>query len=53
MSVIPPTPGPRPYEVTWVSKLGHFDIVQEDVEVEGYQLYAVQKWCAPRPEQIK
>lgn len=53
MSVIPPTPGPRPYEVTWVSKLGQFDIIQEEVEVEGYQIYAVQKWCIPLPEQIK
>lgn len=49
MSVIPPTPGPRRYEVTWVSKLGQFDIIQEE-EVEGYQIYAVQKWCVPLPE---
>jgi hypothetical protein len=47
MSVIPPTPGPRRYDVTWVSKLGQFDIIQEEVEVEGYQIYAVQKWCVP------
>ena len=53
MSVIPPTPGPRPYEATWDSKLGQFDIVQEEVEVEGYQIYAVQKWCVPLPEKVK
>jgi len=53
MSVTPPTPGPRRYEVTWVSKLGYFDIIQEEVEVEGYQIYAVQKWCVPLREQIK
>jgi hypothetical protein len=53
MSVIPPTPGPRRYEVTWVSKLGQFDIIQEEVEVEGYQIYAVQKWCVPLLEQIE
>ena len=44
MSIIPPTPGPKPYEKTWVSALGQFDIVHEEVEVEGYQIYAVQKW---------
>jgi len=53
MSVIPPTPGPRPYEVTWVSKLGQFDIIQEEAEIEGYQIYAVQKWCVSLLEQIK
>lgn len=52
MSVIPPTPGPKRYEVTWVSKLGQFDIIQEE-EVEGYQIYAVQKWCVPSPKWIK
>jgi len=53
MSVTPPTPGPRRYAFTWVSKLGRFDIIQEEVEVEGYQIYAVQKWCVPLSERIK
>lgn len=53
MTVTPATPGPRRYEVTWVSRLGQFDIIQEEVEVEGYQIYAVQKWCVPIPKRIK
>jgi hypothetical protein len=28
----------------WVAPLGKFDIEHDSVELEGYQMYAVEKW---------
>lgn len=35
---------PQPFEENWVAPLGKFAIEQDAVELEGYQMYAVEKW---------
>jgi hypothetical protein len=40
MEAIPP----HATEENWVTPLGKFDIEQDSVELEGYQMYAVEKW---------
>jgi len=54
-----PDPGATPRQVTWAGKewIGvdsRFEVVEE-LELEGYQIYAVEKWCVvcwflPTPE---
>ena len=29
----------------WFARSARFDVVQDQLELEGYQLYAVEKWC--------
>lgn len=29
----------------WLGKACKFEIVQEHLQIEGYQMYAVEKWC--------
>jgi hypothetical protein len=44
-------PLPRPWSPTdiandWIGLPLHFDIVTDRLELEGYQIYAVEKWYA-------
>lgn len=38
--------GPNRECKDWVSALGKMHIVEEQLELRGYQMYAVEKWCA-------
>jgi hypothetical protein len=33
----------------WLGKPCRFEFVQESLQIEGYQMYAVEKWCVPLP----
>lgn len=35
---------PAPVADSWAAPLGKFDIEQDATELEGYQMYAVEKW---------
>lgn len=37
--------GPNRESKDWVSALGKMHIVEEQLELRGYQMYAVEKWC--------
>jgi hypothetical protein len=39
---------PAPIADSWVAPLGKFDIEQDATELEGYQMYAVEKWYVDR-----
>lgn len=39
---------PAPIVDSWVTPLGKFDIEQDATELEGYRMYAVEKWCVDR-----
>jgi hypothetical protein len=43
--------GPNGGEVgmEWLGKPCRFEFVQESLQIEGYQMYAVEKWCVPLP----
>ncbi|CAG7848712.1 SubName: Full=Related to SIN3 protein-binding protein STB2 {ECO:0000313/EMBL:CCA69064.1} [Serendipita indica DSM 11827] len=43
----------QPVEDNWVSPLGKFDIEQDATELEGYQMYAVEKWVVDRARFMK
>ncbi|KAG8804735.1 hypothetical protein FRC20_003849 [Serendipita sp. 405] len=49
LDVIPPPP----IEENWVAPLGKFDIEQDVSELEGYQMYAVEKWVVDRSKFMK
>ncbi|KIM25568.1 hypothetical protein M408DRAFT_331115 [Serendipita vermifera MAFF 305830] len=44
---------PAPVVESWVSPLGKFDIEQDATELEGYQMYAVEKWVVDRSKFMK
>jgi hypothetical protein len=31
-------------DTSWVEALGKFEVIQEQAEIDGYQVYAVEKW---------
>ena len=31
--------------VDWIGSGARFEVVEEQLELEGYQIYAVEKWC--------
>ena len=33
--------------VDWIGDGCRFEVVEEQIELEGYQIYAVEKWYAP------
>jgi len=39
---------PGPIAESWVAPLGKFDIEHDAIELEGYQMYAVEKWCVEK-----
>lgn len=45
-TVRPRTPRPTPESLAseWLGLPLHFEVVEERVEVQGYQMYAVEKW---------
>lgn len=45
MDVVPP----HATEENWVAPLGKFDIEHDSVELEGFQMYAVEKWYGATP----
>ncbi|KAG8814770.1 hypothetical protein FRC17_000976, partial [Serendipita sp. 399] len=49
IDVVPPASA----EENWVSPLGKFDIEQDSTELEGYQMYAVEKWVVDRSRFMK
>ncbi|KAF7355334.1 hypothetical protein MSAN_01449900 [Mycena sanguinolenta] len=51
------TPLPRPWTPTdvakhWIGLPLHFDIVTDRLELEGFQIYAVQKWIVERDRPV-
>lgn len=38
--------GVLPPVAPWLATLGKFEVVQAQTEIEGYQIYAVEQWCA-------
>jgi hypothetical protein len=44
---VPPLPVPSLGDVglEWIGIPCKFEVVQEQLEIEGYQMYAVEKWC--------
>ncbi|KAJ6515875.1 hypothetical protein C8R45DRAFT_1140940 [Mycena sanguinolenta] len=56
-SVDTTAPLPRPWSPTdvakhWIGLPLHFDIVSDRLELEGYQIYAVQKWIVERDRPV-
>ena len=39
-----PPPPPRDAGKDWLGRRCRFDVVQDLLELEGYQIYAVEKW---------
>ncbi|KAH8105824.1 hypothetical protein BXZ70DRAFT_966334, partial [Cristinia sonorae] len=40
-----PDPSSLPVNDDWIGGGCTFEVVQDNIELEGYQLYAVEKWC--------
>ncbi|EJD53733.1 hypothetical protein AURDEDRAFT_180156 [Auricularia subglabra TFB-10046 SS5] len=43
-----PEAAPSSAPAPWVHELGRFDVVQSQTEMDGYQIYAVEKWVVER-----
>lgn len=43
-----PETAPSSATAQWVHDLGRFDVVQSQTEMDGYQIYAVEKWVVER-----
>ncbi|KAI0269158.1 hypothetical protein BC834DRAFT_967810 [Gloeopeniophorella convolvens] len=51
-SSLPDSPASVTIGQAWIGKNANFDIVQEQLELEGYQLFAVEKWVTERTRPI-
>lgn len=47
----PPEPAQDPLSAVhrWFDFESNFEVVEENLQLVGYQIYAVEKWCAPSP----
>ena len=46
-AAVPPTPMPADTGSEWLGVPYKFEIVQEELQIDGYQMYAVEKWYFP------